>query len=134
MTESEAIELAAKREKHKSKHLSTKVWKAVHNSVKGWHVVLVDNRKEIIRTEKTKAQEVILNGNSADLVDAPAKILMSRVMTSVERFDHDVVSFYLKLSKNDDDKAEQKTCKKFNISEDTLNMILMSDFVNSHTE
>lgn len=42
MTENEARSLAAQREKHKSKHMTHKRWSAVHNSVKGWHVALVD--------------------------------------------------------------------------------------------
>ena len=42
MNEAEARALAAKREAHKSKHMKHKRWEAQHNSVKGWHVALVD--------------------------------------------------------------------------------------------
>jgi hypothetical protein len=42
MTEHEARTEAAKRERHKSKHMTHKRWSAVHDDVKGWHVVLVD--------------------------------------------------------------------------------------------
>lgn len=41
MTEAEAIALAAKRERHKSKHMTHVRWAAVHDSVKGWHAALV---------------------------------------------------------------------------------------------
>ena len=45
MNEQQARYEAAKRERHKSKHMTHKRWEAVHDSVKGWHVALVDNFK-----------------------------------------------------------------------------------------
>lgn len=43
MTEQDARALAAKRNAHKSKHLAS-VWTAQHDSVKGWHVALIEPR------------------------------------------------------------------------------------------
>jgi len=44
----------------------------------------------------------------------------------------DIVEFYLSLVDSDD--AEDQTCNKFDIDEDTLNYILMCDFVETFSE
>lgn len=47
MTEADAVTLAAKREASKGKALQHKRWEAVHDSVRGWHVALVDSGKPV---------------------------------------------------------------------------------------
>jgi hypothetical protein len=47
MTENEARTEAEKRERHKSKHMTHKRWSAQHDSVKGWHVALIDTPNAI---------------------------------------------------------------------------------------
>lgn len=37
----------------------------------------------------------------------------------------EIVKFFLAIS--DEDDAEERTCKKFNITEDTLNYLLLED-------
>ena len=43
--------------------------------------------------------------------------------------DQEIVAYFLKLCKEDDDNAEARTCKRFNINEESLNIILMSDLI-----
>jgi hypothetical protein len=47
-----------------------------------------------------------------------------------EAFYDKVVAFYLNLA--DDDEADLKTCAEFKICADTLDFILMADFVDNH--
>ena len=42
MTKEEANALAFKREQTKSKFMTHKRWATVHDSVKGWHVALIE--------------------------------------------------------------------------------------------
>lgn len=48
---------------------------------------------------------------------------------AIEKFDKEVVEFY--LSNPNDDDIEQKTCEKFGISSDSLNLILMASLFES---
>lgn len=72
MTQAEAIALAEKREKHKGKSLSHKRWQACHDSIKGWHVALVDVVKPALPAEHP-------NIDSEILLEIGALILMERV-------------------------------------------------------
>ncbi len=60
MTKNEAVALAEKRESHKSKHMVTKMWKALHTEEKGWHVALV-NSPLVAQMEIEKARQEVQN-------------------------------------------------------------------------
>lgn len=47
----------------------------------------------------------------------------------MEEFDKQVVAFYLSIA--EEDNAEVRTCKRFNINDETLTYILMADLVES---
>lgn len=78
MTEQEARELAAKREKHKAPGLHFKRWAAVHDSVKGWHVTLVDNFTTIAEDARSNAKEAVRRGDPEAFMRAAHENLMAR--------------------------------------------------------
>jgi len=47
----------------------------------------------------------------------------------MDNIEQEIVEYYLKLCAQDDDNAEARTCKRFNINEESLNIILMSDLI-----
>lgn len=89
MTKADAQALAAKRERHKSKHLSNKRWVAAHDPVKGWHAALIDNHAEIaIKEEEAALQAARAAFRSGDLnalLDAGAKALLARCRADIAR-------------------------------------------------
>jgi len=88
MTEQEAVDLAIKRNKHKSKHLSDKRWSPIHNSVKGWHVALVDNHTTVIHTQREVARQAVLEGDPDQLREAAGKLLSARCAATIEEFEN----------------------------------------------
>ena len=74
---------ATKREAHKSPGLSHKRWAAVHDSVKGWHVALVDNHAEIVRRSEDAARTALRRGDLNGFVEAASDALMARVRASL---------------------------------------------------
>lgn len=50
----------------------------------------------------------------------------------MQDIEQQIVAYYLRLCREDDDNAEARTCKRFNITEDSLMIILMADFVDNH--
>lgn len=71
--------LATKREKHKPKSMVHKQWAAVHDSVKGWHVALVDNQWHAARQAKEAARRAYRQGDLRGFMDAASDALMARV-------------------------------------------------------
>ncbi len=60
MTKDEAEALALKRNRHLSKHMrSTHVYRATHNSVKGWHVTLDRLHAEPLETTACDEQPAL---------------------------------------------------------------------------
>jgi len=83
MSENEAIELAAKREKHKGRSLMHKRWSAQHNSVKGWHVALVDSHAGSVLKARQRTRDEIRAGDFDAFLDAAAELLLARVAASL---------------------------------------------------
>lgn len=83
MNEAEARALAAKREAHKSPGLGGKRWEAKHDSVKGWHVALVDDPKQASFAAHMKARDAFRRGDPAFL-DLAAEALIARVKASLK--------------------------------------------------
>lgn len=86
MLEAEAVALAAKREAHKSKFMNEKEWRAVHDSVKGWHVALVDTTEAIFwqqqreaRYARSRARQALLSGDAQGFLDAAGDALLASV-------------------------------------------------------
>lgn len=40
-----------------------------------------------------------------------------------------IVAYFLRLCREDDDNAEARTCKRFGITEESLQIILMADLI-----
>lgn len=82
MTQEDAITEAAKREKHKPHSLSHKVWEPVHNSVKGWHVALVDTALHAAQKKHdeaiSKLRDAYRTGDLRGLIDAASDALLAR--------------------------------------------------------
>lgn len=87
MTKSEADALAFKREQHKSKHLTAKRWAAAHDSVKGWHVALIDNHHELARQAKIEGRQAYLAGDVRAFMDAATKHLLATCAAAVAEID-----------------------------------------------
>lgn len=81
MTREEAEALAAKREAHKGRSLYTKEWRAVHNSVKGWHVALVDSALRLHQKADAAvdiARDAFRRGDIGSFMDAASDALIAR--------------------------------------------------------
>lgn len=93
MTEDEAKELAAKREKHKSKSLTLKRWAAVHDPVKGWYVALVDNVEAVEQQNYNKAMEdarrSFHSGDLEGFLNASSEGLMARMRFELAQHDQE---------------------------------------------
>lgn len=72
-----AVREAEKRERHKPRSLSHKVWSAVHDSAKGWHVALVDCPFAVERTARQAARDALHRGDLAAFVDAASEALLA---------------------------------------------------------
>lgn len=82
MTKQEAEALAEKREAHKSKHMTNKEWRAKHDSVKGWHVALVDSVESLLLAEvaaREKARRAVLRGDADAFLAAASDALLAQV-------------------------------------------------------
>jgi len=79
MQQHEAEAMAAKREAHKPRTLSHKRWTAVHDSIQGWHVALVDNHPVIIASARREVENAIRRGNIDAAFEAAGDLLMARV-------------------------------------------------------
>ena len=88
MTQEDAIALAAKREQHKGRSLLHKRWSAQHNSVKGWHVALIDNHQHIARTEAEKMRKAKSRGDLEGFMDAAGRMLIAKCGATIERMTH----------------------------------------------
>lgn len=74
MTREQAEAEAIKRNRHMGKHLrNTKTWRAEHNSVKGWHVALVDVMRE------PPKRPAAMDDSGISLLDVMGVMLMERV-------------------------------------------------------
>lgn len=85
MTQQEAVELAAKRERHKPKSMRHKRWSAVHNSVKGWHVALVDDQFHVAMIAEQDARSAFLRGDLAGFMEAGSRAVMAKVQAAIDR-------------------------------------------------
>lgn len=86
MTREEAEALAQKREAHKSKHMTASEWRAVHDSVKGWHVSLVDSHASLMRREqeaRVKARQAMLAGDAHAFVEFATDALLASVKRQI---------------------------------------------------
>lgn len=85
MTKEEAIAEASKREKHKSRTLYHKVWAAQHNSVKGWHVALVDNHQYQAEVARVRARKAAQQGDLGGFMEAASDAMMAGVRAALSR-------------------------------------------------
>lgn len=86
MTRPEAEALAQKREAHKSKHMTEKEWRAVHDSVKGWHAALVDSRQHLLRVEqeaRQRARQALMSGDGIAFYHAASDALLASVKREI---------------------------------------------------
>lgn len=84
MTKDEAIAEAAKRESHKSPGLSHKRWAAVHDSVKGWHVALIDDHAKMAALSKEKAMTAYRRGDVDGVINHLTDSLISEIRAQFE--------------------------------------------------
>lgn len=83
MTFEEAEALAEKREAHKSKHMANKMWAPVHDSVKGWHVALVNNPAHILLEKRAKAFQALQDGDMKAFTDAAGEALLAHCQIAI---------------------------------------------------
>ena len=87
MSEEEAVALAAKREAHKSKYMTDKEWRAVNDSVKGWHVALVDSAQGLWVAEqdaKEKMRRAVRCGDMTSFLDAAYDASMASLRRQID--------------------------------------------------
>lgn len=75
---------ARKREAHKRPGLNGKRWEAVHDSVRGWHVALVDEPHQAAFAASMRARQARMSGDPRWL-DLAAEALMARVRRDLSR-------------------------------------------------
>jgi hypothetical protein len=86
MTKDEAEAIATKREQHKSPNLQNgKSWQAVHDSVKGWHVALVDDPHHASFVAHMKARDALRRGDMQAYVTLAADAVLAGVKRDIAR-------------------------------------------------
>lgn len=81
--------LAEKRERHKPRSMQHKVWRAVHDPVKGWHAALVDCPFHASQVAHQKALDALRGGDGAAFINAASEALLARVRASLSGDSHD---------------------------------------------
>lgn len=83
MTKEQAEAEAAKRERHKPKSLKHMKWTAVHSSVKGWSVGLVEDTAyvegERHKAATEKARDALRTGDVKGFMQAGSEAMMAKV-------------------------------------------------------
>ena len=85
MTFEEAEALAIKREAHKSKFMTNKHWAPVHDSVKGWHVALIDNFAAIDTQQRLAAFNAYRRGDLRAFMNHASEALLAKCADQIER-------------------------------------------------